>query len=130
MDENKLQHLCWSFSGSKYNDIKSFISEFIEYQSEVCGEDLTQEVLDELVILEPIIRVKYWCYNGDQRIEPIITLKAQNELAFTAIDLMFQLHNSIVDQLEDIDHHFFEGVRLSHNQDVTQPTLYQLCQGS
>lgn len=130
MEENILQHLSWSFSGSKYKDIKSFISEIIEYQLDVLGHDFKREVLDELVILEPIIRVQYWYYEGDKKIEPIITLKAKNGLAFTAIDLMYQLHNTVVAQLEDIDHYFFEGVRLSRDQDITQPTLYQLCQGS
>ncbi len=124
-----LENIGWSFIGSKYTDRSSFESEFIEYQRELHDAKYDETFLGELVILEPEICIHYWCYDGEEQIEPIIKLKAENGLAFTVSDLMYQLHNSVVQQLNSLDHYFFEGLEKSHKQ-YNGPTIYKLRQGS
>ncbi len=130
MSKYVLEDLCWSFIGEAFELIDEFEAELKEYQLDIIGEDFNEQMLNELVIIEPSIRVKYWCYDGDEQIEPIVTINAINGHAFTATDLMFQLHNAVVCKLDEIDHHFFQGLVLEKEQDENLPTLYTLQQGS
>jgi hypothetical protein len=84
----------------------------------------------ELAILSPVVRVQYMCWEGDRQIEPVVTLTAENGAAFSVGDLLFQLHNAVVAQLKNLDHHFFEGLTLVVQQSGEQPPLYRLWQGS
>jgi hypothetical protein len=70
------------------------------------------------------------CWDGDEQIEPMVALTAENGVAFSVGDLLFQLHNAVVEQLESIDHHFFEGLALVSSSASGQPPLYRLQQGS
>jgi len=130
MNKYVLNNFYWSFIGSKYSCQSNFEHTLIDYQVSIQGDEFNQESLYEPVIIEPSIRVKYWCYEGETQIEPIIQLSTENGLAFTALELIYQLHNAVVEQLNNIDHHFFEGLELLEEQDGNQPTLYKLRQGS
>ena len=123
-----LEDVCWSFSGAKFADRSTFESELVEYQKDIREIDAWDP--SELVILAPKIRVQYMCWEGDDQIEPIITLTAENGIAFSAGELMFVLHNAVVEQLNEIDHHFFEGLLLSREKEDGKPPLYSLQQGS
>ena len=70
------------------------------------------------------------CWNHEEEIQPVVTLTAENEAAFSIGDILFQLHNAVVEQLENIDHHFFEGLVLIAPNSGEQPPLYRLRQGS
>jgi hypothetical protein len=130
MSKYVLEGLCWSFIGDAFERIEAFEAELKEYQLDILGEKFNELSLNELVIVEPSIRVKYWCYEGDRQVEPIVTLNAGNGNTFTTVGLMFHLHNAVVSQLDDIDHHFFQGLAIEKEQDASLPTLYKLQQGS
>jgi hypothetical protein len=59
-----------------------------------------------------------------------MTLTAEDGKAFTSGELMFSLHNAVVEQLSKVDHHFFEGLELCDEQDDGLPSLYELQLGS
>ena len=62
--------------------------------------------------------------------EPVVTLTADDGASFTAGELLFKLHNAVVEHLRENDHHFFEGLTLTGwDQDGKVP-VYQLGQGS
>ncbi len=123
-----LQDVCWSFTGAKFADRSAFESELVEYQKDI--QEIDSWDPSELAVHAPQIRVQYMCWEGDDQIEPIITLTAENGTSFSAGELMFALHNAVVEQLDEIDHHFFEGLLLVDEKEDGKPPLYSLQQGS
>jgi len=127
-NEVALGDVAWRFVGGAFSDLDSFESSLRQYQ-ERFGEAIGFEP-GELAILAPAIRVQYMCWDGEEQTYPIVTLAAKNGVAFSVGDLLFQLHNAVVEKLENIDHHYFEGLVLVSSQAGNQPPLYTLCQGS
>ncbi|OWK39197.1 hypothetical protein FRUB_06279 [Fimbriiglobus ruber] len=74
--------------------------------------------------------MQYRCWQGKEQIEPVIMLEANNGESFTTGELLFKLHNALVEQLRKIDHHFFEGLSLAGWQPGGLMPLYQLRLGS
>jgi len=70
------------------------------------------------------------CWQGDEQIEPVVEFSSDDGKAFTAGELLFKIHNAVVDQLREINHHFFEGLGLHSHQTAGKPPLYVLNQGS
>jgi len=126
--EVALGDVAWCFVGGVFSDLDSFESSLRQYQ-ERFGEASGFEP-GELAILASAIRVQYMCWDGEEQNHPIVTLAAKNGVAFSVGDLLFQLHNAVVENLENIDHHFFEGIVLVSSGRGNQPPLYTLCQGS
>jgi len=123
-----LQDVSWSFVGGKFRDRDAFEASLRQYLNGHGNPEPLEP--GELAILSPMIRVQYMCWDGDEQIEPVVTLTAENGAAFSVGDLLFQLHNAVVEQLESIDHHFFEGIAFVGPPASGQPPLYRLCQGS
>ncbi|NHZ81965.1 hypothetical protein F2P44_22195 [Massilia sp. CCM 8695] len=123
-----MRDCCWSFSGSIFTDRKVFEAEFEAYQKDIRG--IASWDPGHLELQAPQIRVQYECWEGDDQIEPIVTLSAADGVAFSAGELMFLLHNAVVEQLDDIDHHFFEFLTLASQQENGTPPLYRLDCGS
>ena len=117
-----LQDVAWSFVGEPFADRAAFEAELKQAQS----SPATFEP-GEIAILSPSIRVAYMCWEGDEQLHPVVSLTAQNGLAFTTGDLMFQLHDAVVELLREIDHHFFEGLAFV---EAGPPPLYRMRQGS
>jgi len=123
-----LQDIGWSFVGGRFRDRGSFEDSLRRYQVRLGNPDTLEP--GELAILSPVIRVQFMCWDGDEQIEPIVTFTAENGVAFSVGDLLFQLHNAVVEKLEGMDHHFFEGLALVSSP-ASEPTpLYRLRQGS
>jgi len=121
-----LQDVAWSFVGGTFTDRASFEVSLREYQDGAAGAFEP----GELAILSPMVRIQYMCWDGDEQIEPAITLTAENRAAFSVGDLLFQIHNAVVAQLQDIDHHFFEGLVFLAPEVGEQLPSYRLRQGS
>jgi len=49
----------------------------------------------ELIIPAPRIAIQYTCWQGDEQIEPVITLFADNGESFTSGEILFKLHNAV-----------------------------------
>jgi hypothetical protein len=122
-----LEDVAWGFIGGVFSDRASFDLSLREYQERGATEAFEPE---ELAILYPAVRIQYMCWDGEEQVEPVITLTAENGAAFSIGDLLFQIHNAVVAQLQDIDHHFFQGLVLVAPPAGQQPPLYRLCQGS
>ena len=123
-----LQDVFWSFSGDPFTERGAFETSLRQYQKDINNIDSWSSA--EPVILTSQIRVQYMHWKDDKQIESIITLNAENCAGFSTGELMFLLHNAVVEQLRGIDHHFFEGLALIGEQEDERPPLYVLCQGS
>ncbi len=106
----------WSFAGDTYDTRAEFSDEVREYHLDIEGEDTWRP--DEVVLPVPRVKVsyEYWNDDGDEE-EAELDLTAENGKNFTALDLLFQIHNAVVERLRDMDHHFFEGLEVESAPD-------------
>lgn len=126
---NKIMHdVYWSFFGEKYQSRSEFDAEVRQYQIEISGIDNWQP--DEVVLQFPRIRIEYFRDEGGFEYEDFIEIESDNGEFFTAGELLFKVHNAVVEQLREINHHFFEGFALESIRSRDNLPVYHLCQGS
>jgi hypothetical protein len=123
-----LRGIQWSFIGEPFTDRTGFNHKVRHYQIDITGEDTWRP--NEVVLPCALVRVVYMCWAGDEQIEPVVELASDDGESFTAGELLFKLHNAVVGQLREINHHFLEGLELHSNQAADKPPLYVLHQGS
>ncbi len=127
LPERLMKKVYWSFIGDQFGDRAEFDRRVNQYQMDIAGSPWLPE---EAVLHSPRIRVTYMCWQGDEQIEPVVEFASDNGDSFTAGELLYKLHNATVEQLREIDHHFFEGLDLHSSQQTGQTPLYVLRQGS
>jgi hypothetical protein len=120
--------VCWSFVGEPFVSREEFDSQVREYQIAIRKRDSWRP--KQVIITAPQIAVRYMCWQGNEQVEPILALTADNGKSFTAGELLFELHNAVVVQLREIDHHFFEGLSLAGWLPGSDVPHYRLRQGS
>lgn len=123
-----LVHTLWSFTGDRFVDQSAFSEEVRQYQIDITGKDQWRP--DLIVVPVPSVQVayEYWNDDGDQ-IEDVLRLVSTNGRDFTSLELLFQIHNAVVENVCDDDHHFFEGLTLE-DAPSGQPPQYLLNLGS
>lgn len=117
-------NVCWSFVGSPVASREEFDVRVRQHQIRASWRP------EQVIIPAKRIAVQYMCWQGDEQIVPVVTLGAENGESFTAGELLFELHNAAVEQLWEIDHHFFEGLSLKGWIEDGKVPVYQLRQGS
>ncbi|HCA07237.1 hypothetical protein [Chryseobacterium sp.] len=151
-----LSNILWAFQKKGYSNTEDFNKEITDYQTRILKEKASWEP-HKVVIDTPEINVCYeaWIKGkediadnetiiGDEnevfrednsdygmfQVEFCAKLKAGNGVNFTALDLMYQLHNQ-VSHKELGDHIFFEGLTTNdtEEQDNDLP-LYFMYLGS
>ena len=120
--------VCWSFIGSPFVTRDEFDGRVRQYQIRIRKKHSWRP--DAVIIPAPRVAVQYRCWQGDEQVEPIVSLQAEDGAMFSAGELLFKLHNAVVEQLREIDHHFFEGLTLAGWVEDGKVPLYQLRQGS
>jgi hypothetical protein len=117
-----LSNLLWVFDyKEKYSSKENFSQEVEKYQEEIRGEDIEEQKKwnpDKILINKPKIKLLFEMNWEDPPKDKVkFTLNSSNQKNFTALDLMFQLHNFIADY--DLgNHHFFEGLRYDKDNDL------------
>jgi hypothetical protein len=119
----------WSFIGTTFDDPATFSEEVRQYHIDVTGKDTWAPDLVVLPVPHVQLAYEYWDDNDDQ-IEDVLDLKSSNGRDFTALDLLFQLHNAVVEEIRDGDHHFFEGLTLDTEVPTGEIPQYLLNLGS
>lgn len=150
-----LSNIVWPFKNHHYNDIEDFNKEVAHYQTLILKERAIWDA-NQIVINAPKIDVCYeaWikgkedissnetvtdeddAFNEDNsdhglfQVEFCARLKASNGAYFTALDLLFQLENQMVNK--DLgDHIFFEGLTANDTEEQKYETpLYSMYLGS
>jgi hypothetical protein len=105
-----LNKVVWSFTGGRCDDASEFSERVREYQIDILGTD--EWAPDEIILPVPQVLISYPVDNADGDVETI-RLTSANKDAFTALDLLYQIHNAIVESVEHSDHHFNEGLSLN-----------------
>jgi len=100
----------WGFYENKYDSFEQFIREVIEY-----NKDLDLEWIPDATVLvcqDVIIQYSYWDDDIKTVIEKDFELIADNQTDFTAGELLFKIHNQVVDRLKNEDFNIFQGLAL------------------
>jgi hypothetical protein len=117
----------WSFSHvPKFRSRKKFVEELRRYHEGVGAEEPWQPEAVALRAARVRIRAEFLWLDRD----PVVELTADNGREFTVAELMFKIHNALVDFVGDVDCVFFEGLTLAEDQRKRGPPLYDLDPGS
>jgi hypothetical protein len=111
-----LPDLLWVFQQTKYESKAEFNEAIKQYQIDIIEKNTWQP--DEIVINKFEINLLLdmdWQSPPDDRIE--FTLKSENSTRFTALDLMFQLNNTLAEYNLG-DYRFFEGLIYFSEKDL------------
>ncbi len=119
----------WGFYGGIYKTFETFITEVKKYNEDFENDWNPNEIVFDAKVLT--IQFAYWDEDDDDEVEEDFDLHADGD-SFTAGELLFKIHNHVVEKLEDDDHHFFEGLTLWEGENYSNPQapLYFLNQGS
>lgn len=123
-----LRDVCWSFVGAPFADRAEFDAAVRQYQIRIRKRDSWRP--DAVALPAGQVAIRYRCWQGDEQLETVVVLAADDGAAFTAGELLFKVHNAVVERLRDLDHHFFEGLVLDGWMPETGVPRYTLRQGS
>jgi hypothetical protein len=127
-----MANVAWRFAGARFTLADAFDRAVRQYHETVV-KDPDAWRPTEIVVAAPRVRISYFgiATPGDvDYTDYSVELASQNGESFTALDLLFKLHNAVVDRLGEADHCYFEGLLLKEAPSGTQPPLYELQQGS
>ena len=110
----------WGFSGGRYESRKVFIKEVTKYNKGLS----THWRPKETVLESPKVSIQYSYWNNDRNNveEEEFNLIADNASGFTAGELLYKIHNQVVDTLEEEQFRFFEGLTLWKNKKSIRST--------
>jgi uncharacterized protein (TIGR02996 family) len=125
-----LEGIYWSFVGKPFAAQADFDAAVGRGQVEIIWENNWNP--GEIVLPHPRVSVRYMCWEGGRQLRPVLDLTSDNGEFFTAGELLFKIHNAVVEQLRQIDHHFFEGLVREQGEGSRgeEPPLYRMRQGS
>jgi hypothetical protein len=127
-----LDGLCWSFEGEPFEDRDKFEEAVREAQLRILGNADDWLPL-EMLVHDTRIRIRFDVCNIEENFELEVELFSSVPNGFTALDIMFQLHNNVTPLLRRHQdwHVFFEGLCTNPAwQEPGKPHLYLLNLGS
>ncbi len=99
--------ILWSFTGGKRSSQEAFKEELVRYNLEVGKREIDpDEIVEESG--EVIVLLAYEDEDGDRVGE--FRLTADNGESFTLGEILYKIHNHVVECLDGLDYHFFEGL--------------------
>jgi hypothetical protein len=123
--DDVMADVAWTFTGQPFRTQAEFESALKEYQADI--KDDTSWDPSELVLLAPRVVVRH--EEGEDEEDCEVTLNANDGKVFSAGELLFKVHNAFVNQLDGLDHHFFEGFSLEADESKKFP-VYVISMGS
>lgn len=118
----------WAFYGGQYDTIEEFMKAVQEYHEELDADGWQPEEV-VLACKEVTVQYAYWDEEEEDETEEDFRLTADGD-GFTAGELLFKIHNRVVGDLENEDHHFFEGLSLYKDAAPENRPFYFLGLGS
>ncbi|MDR2144967.1 MAG: hypothetical protein LBE91_00705 [Tannerella sp.] len=125
-----MTNVYWGFYGGKYESLTKFVQAVNEYHRKLGKEWNPDETV--LACTKITVQYSFWDEEEEEEMEEDFNLIADSYSGFSAGDLLYKIHNQVVEKLEDDDHHFFEGLTLWEGENYNDPNvpLYFLNQGS
>lgn len=128
-----LRDVYWSFEGGVLPNVESLSHAVSEQMADSDAPGDAWEP-DRIVLTRRSVRIKYFGVvtpdSAEYEENLVVELTAVGGTGFTAAELLFQLHNAVVDHMQDADHRYFEGLTLITPGSDTDPPLYEMEQGS
>ena len=121
--EELMTNVYWGFYGNKFNSLEKFTQEVISYNNECENEWIPTEIVLDC----PVVTIQYSHWKNEEEIvEDYVDLAADNQSNFTAGELLYKIHNQVVDVLKEENHQFFEGLTLLKEEKgkKTNPPTY------
>jgi len=118
----------WAFSGHPYPSEDAFSQAVHAYNHKFSSQPRWYP--EQHILPTPSVAVRYHCWRQEREVEPWIQLDSANEHFFSAANLLFLLHNAVVEDLRNMDHQFFEGLGLLLDDEDGHVPRYQLFLGS
>lgn len=123
-----MKDVCWAFYGGQYNIVEEFVKAVQEYHR---GLDADGWQPDEVVLECKVVTVQYAYWNEEENDETEEDFKLTADgNGFTAGELLYKIHNRVVEHLEEEDRHFFEGLSLYGDAAPEDTPFYFLDLGS
>lgn len=111
----------WTFWEPVFQDKDAFQEAFKNYHKSIGYKGKFPPIKwNEVCITAPKVILQYVIFpktDNDEIDEPQVELFADNGKSFTPKELLFKMHNVICGELANEDHHFFEGLTYSTDQD-------------
>jgi hypothetical protein len=101
-DEDIMENVLWGFCGKKYETEEQFVEAALTYNRE---SGKTAWNPNEIVVESKEVIVSYATEDENEEIR-----LSASKGAFTAGELLFKIHNQVVEHLKDLDYHFFKGL--------------------
>ncbi len=123
-----LDEVAWSFDDKKYESIDEFYEALVKYNKEI-DMVLPDEITYSVGFTEVVISFDYTDEISDEWIDVEKKFEFMTrEEAFSELELLFQLHNSIQHLFKDYDHKYLEGIELK--EQLLPSIEYELILGS
>lgn len=125
-----LSDVHWIFDGDKFDDLQTFESAVRNAQIEFLGHDDDWHP-EEIIVEFPAVRISFICEIDGRDVEKELFLESSDPKGFSTCELLFEIHNAVLEPLYDDSHNFFEGLCYSEaNQELGQPPIFLLALGS
>ena len=115
----------WIFEEPKFSSQAEFVDAVHQYHRDM----EVAEWQPETIVLR-CLRVRVEHDYGEESEESSAEFTADSPIAFTEGELLFKAHNAFVEQLQDLDHCFFEGFSLLEQPESGAPPVYEIDLGS
>ncbi|MDX2359351.1 MAG: hypothetical protein QNK23_01000 [Crocinitomicaceae bacterium] len=120
-----LNNVVWAIRGSKFLTQDAFEKELQDYSVLITKKKVENSTIQQL----SEITVVYEDFASDED-DPVFTLTADNGVSFSVVELLYKMHNQLVNHLKDRDHVYFEGLHLGSPGEENKPPVYFLSLGS
>jgi hypothetical protein len=128
-----LSDVIWRFwQESPYDDQAIFAARVTEWGRSVSADEPYDWDPAAVAIRAPRVRVKYFGADPEDEFEYAdyeATLVSADDQSFTNAELLFRLHNAVVERLRAVDHCHLEGLDLVDVSEAGEP-IYEMRQGS
>ena len=124
-----MSDILWAFRGKPFASQQEFEAQVRQYHLKIV-KSAARWKPDEIAIPRPKVRVQYMCWRGDDQVEPVVLLESDDGASFSQGELLYKIHNAVIEDLCKLDHSFFEGLSLHKQPPKGEAPLYFLSLGS
>lgn len=125
-----LSDVHWIFDGDKFNSLETFEAAVRTAQVEFLGHDDDWHP-EEIIVEFPAVRISFICEIDGRDVEKELLLESSQAKGFSTCELLFKIHNGVVEPLFDDSHNFFEGLCYNEaNQESGKSPIFLLALGS
>lgn len=125
-----LSDVHWILDGDKFDDLQSFELAVRKAQIEFLDHDDDWHP-EEIIVEFPAVRISFMCEIDGRDVEEELFLESSDPKGFSTCELLFKIHNAVVEPLCDDSHNFFEGLCYNKScQEPDKPPIFHLGLGS